>query len=137
MRWRAALFAVLAFDVPASAATPATLLGNWFGTGQPEDRSKMYLDHFLPGGVFRAEHRWCVKGKALDHAQAGRWSLAGKTLTIHVVTEGEVRVERDDVYRIDQIDAHRQVSVYLPENFTYRDTRVDDGFKMPDCDLTS
>ena len=134
MRIGPVLFALPLLAVPASAAS---LLGNWFGTGQPDDRSEMYIDHFLPGGVFRAEHRWCRQGKALDHSQTGRWSLAGDTLTIHVDTEGELRVGRDDVYRIVSLDDRRQTSVYLPMNFSYKDTRVDDGFRMPECDLTS
>ncbi len=119
---------------PAFAASP-TVLGNWFGTGQPDDRSEMYIDHFLPGGVFRAEHRWCRQGKAFDHPQTGRWSVAGNTLTIHVATEGDLRVERDDVYRVVLLDGDRQTTVLQPTNFTYRDHRVADGFRMPDCDL--
>ena len=110
----------LLWAAPACAFAPAALQGNWFGTGQPEDRSEMYIDHFLPGGVFRAEHRWCRQGKAADHTQTGHWSLSGDTLTIHVATEDDMRVERDDVYRITLLDAQRQTSVYLPENFTYK-----------------
>jgi hypothetical protein len=137
MRIGPVLPVLLALLLPAAPASAATLLGNWFGTGQPDDRSEMYIDHFLSGGVFRAEHRWCRQGKAQDHLQTGRWSLAGDTLTIHVDMEGEMRVGRDDVYRIVSLDGQRQTSVYLPLNFSYKDTRVDDGFKMPDCDLTS
>lgn len=136
MRIGAVLLALLLPATPALAAA-ASLLGNWFGTGQPDDRSEMYIDHFLPGGVFRAEHRWCRQGKALDHSQTGNWSLAGDTLTIHVEMEGDMRVGRDDVYRIVSLDARQQTSVYLPLNFSYKDHRVADGFKMPECDLTS
>lgn len=131
-----ALFALLLGATPCAAA-PATLLGNWFGTGQPNDKSEMYIDHFLPGGIFRAEHRTCRQGKAQDGTQTGRWALAGDTLTIHVAMESGNRVERDDVYRIAALDARKQTSIYLPMNFSYSDTRVDNGFKMPDCDLTS
>jgi hypothetical protein len=131
------LLALAAVPAPASAYTAAAVAGTWFGTGQPEDRSEMYIDHFLPNGVFTARHRWCRQGKALDHAQNGRWSLKGDILTIHIETEAGVRVERDDVYRIVRLDAKRQTSVYLPANFTYNDHRVDEKFPMPPCDLTS
>ena len=130
------LFALLLAAAPCAAA-PATLVGNWFGSGQPDDKSEMYSDHFLPGGVFRAEHRLCRQGKAFDGAQSGRWSLAGDILTIHVEIEGQTRVARDDVYRLVSLDAQKQTSVYLPMNFSYKDRRVENGFKMPDCDLTS
>jgi hypothetical protein len=131
------LFALLLAAAPAFAAAPPTLVGNWFGTGQPDDKSEMYIDHFLPGGIFRADHRLCHQGKAFDGMQTGRWSLAGDILTIHVATESGRQVERDDVYRVVSLDARKQVSLYLPMNFSYKDTRVDDGFKMPDCDMTS
>jgi hypothetical protein len=132
-----ALLGLVAAPVLAAPA-PAGLVGNWFGSGQPNDKSEMYIDHFLPDGVFRAEHRTCRKGKASDYPQTGRWSMAGDVLTIHVATEaGSSQVPRDDVYRITRLDARKQVSVYLPMNFTYTDTRVDAGFKMPECDLTS
>jgi hypothetical protein len=137
MRQGAILLALTLWAAPACAFTQAALLGNWFGTGQPEDRSEMYVDHFLPNGGFHAEHRWCHGGKALDHVQTGRWSLSGNTLTIHVAMEDDMRAERDDVYRVVLLDAQRQTTVYLPENFTYRDHRVADRFQMPSCDLTS
>jgi hypothetical protein len=136
MRRVVALMALLASAVPCAAA-PATLVGNWFGTGQPDDRSEMYIDHFLPGGGFRAEHRLCRQGKAIDGGQSGSWSLAGDILTIHVEIEGPNRVARDDVYRLVSLDARKQTTVLLQLNFPYKDTRVENGFKMPDCDLTS
>ena len=134
---RRVVLALLLCATPASAFAPSALVGTWFGTGQPEDRSEMYIDHFLPGGVFKAQHRWCRQGKALDHAQAGRWSVKGDILTIRVQQEGDLIVNRDDVYRVTQLDAKKQTSIYLASNFTYNDHRVDEKFQMPPCDLTS
>lgn len=133
----ATFFASLVLASLAFAATPPTLVGNWFGTGQPEDRSKMYIDHFLPGGGFRAEHRLCRQGKAFDGAQTGHWSLKGDILTLHIATESGLQVERDDVYRLVLLDARKQTTIYLPKNFSYKDTRVENGFRMPDCDVSS
>ena len=44
----------------------------------------MYLDHLLPNGDFHGEYRYCVKGKAFDSTQTGRWTLKGNRLTIMV-----------------------------------------------------
>ena len=49
-RWVAAL---LLLPLPAMAA-PSWLAGTWFGTGQPGDRSEMFLDTMGADGKFRA-----------------------------------------------------------------------------------
>ena len=63
MRWLAAL--LLMASLPAAAAPP-WLAGKWFGTGQPGDRSEMFLDSMGADGKSQAHHRWCRKGKPLD-----------------------------------------------------------------------
>jgi len=44
---RALLLALFLAATPAIAASPNDwVVGRWFGTGQPDDKSEMYLDHF-------------------------------------------------------------------------------------------
>ena len=131
------LFALLAMPVPASAFTANALLGRWFGTGQPEDKSRMYIDNFLAGGVFRGEHRLCLKGKAYDSGQTGHWTVNGDRLTVHIETEDNGVAPRDDLYRIVSLDAKTHKYIYLPMNFPYTAHKVEAGFVMPPCDLTS
>lgn len=133
-RWAAWLFLVL-LATPASAASG--LAGTWFGTGQPDNRSSMYIDRLLANGDWRGEYRTCVKGKAEDMTQTGHWSLAGDMLSLDVETAGGVIVSRTDMYRMVSHDAKTQKYVSLPMNFTYTPRRVPDNFKMPGCDLVS
>ncbi|MDB5733649.1 MAG: hypothetical protein JWN16_286 [Alphaproteobacteria bacterium] len=134
MRWLAAL--LLMASLPAAAAPP-WLAGKWFGTGQPGDRSEMFLDSMGADGKFQAHHRWCRKGKPLDQYQAGTWTLKGDLLTINVVTVNGQPSPESDPYRIVSHDAHSQKYVYLPINFAYTSSRVANGFDMPSCELTS
>lgn len=133
MRWAAV--ALMLAVVPAQAAAP--LAGTWFGSGQPWDRSAMYIDTMAPDGSFHAHHRFCTKGKASDQYESGRWSLKGDHLTIVITKVDGWGQARTDEYRVLSHDAHQQHYVYLPKNFAYTSKRVPDGFPMPACDLVS
>jgi hypothetical protein len=127
---------------PVLAQKPKPLaerwVGSWFGTGQPNDRSEMYIDTFNADGSFRDQHRWCRQGKATDIAEAGRWRIAGDILTIDIATVNGRPEPRSDRYRIKSVDERVQNYVYLPTNFEYRARKVVDGkFQMPPCDLSS
>ena len=86
MRWLLAAAFLLS---AAHAEAPSYMIGTWFGHGQPEDKSAMYIDRMRPDGTWRGEYRVCVKGKALnDEVQTGRWKLDGDTLTLGVGNGG-------------------------------------------------
>jgi hypothetical protein len=127
---------LLMASLPASAA-PSWLAGTWFGTGQPGDRSEMFLDTMGGNGQFHAHHRWCNKGKAVNQFQVGTWTLKGDLLTINIATVDGKLSPQSDPYRIVSHDAHTQKYVYLPINFAYTSSRVANGFDMPSCELTS
>jgi hypothetical protein len=133
---RSVLAALLLMALPANAAPP-WLAGTWFGTGQPGDRSEMFLDTMGANGQFHAHHRWCRKGKPVDQFQVGTWSLKGDLLTINVATVNGKPSPQSDPYRILSHDAQSQKYVYLPINFAYTSSRVAAGFDMPSCELTS
>lgn len=123
--------------LPSAAGAAPSMAGNWFGTGQPDDKVAMYLDRMTPDGNFRVHHRTCIKGKAFDQVAAGRWSQSGNNFTINIQTVNGESNPRTDVYRIVSMDAQKQHYVYLRTNFAYHARRVPDNFKMPACDLVS
>ena len=55
--------------IPASAAP--SLVGIWFGQGQPGDKQSMYLDHFLANGELHSQFRDCRNGKHIDSTEDG------------------------------------------------------------------
>lgn len=126
--------ALLMLALPARAAS---LVGTWFGSGQPWDKSAMYIDTMEPGGKFHAHHRFCVKGKPQDQFETGRWALAGDMLTIDILTVNGWGAARTDHYRMLSHDARQQHYLYLPDRFAYTSRRVPDNFPMPGCDLVS
>ena len=131
------VLAVLLLPAMPVLAAPSPMVGSWFGSGQPGDKSSMYIDRMRADGSWRGEYRTCVKGKTQDVVQEGRWALSGDILTLTVqIVDGNF-LPRIDTYRMLQIGPTAQKYVELPMNFTYTPKRVADSFTMPRCDLVS
>jgi len=122
--------------VAPSLAAPS-LVGTWFGYGQPDSKDSMYLDHFLAGGQLHSQFRDCIKGKAFDSTEDGKWSVKGDILTIKITHHNGISMPRIDTYRLTSVTAQRFKDVYIPLNFPFDEMRVEDSFKMPGCQLTS
>jgi hypothetical protein len=120
---------------PAQAAP--SLVGYWFGQGQPGDKQSMYFDHFRADGTLRSQFRDCRSGKAYDSTEDGTWSVKGDILTVNVARHNGVPAPRTDVYRLTSVTANRFTDVYLLLNFPFDERRVDEKFVMPDCQLVS
>lgn len=120
-------------------AQPNWMLGNWYGYGQPTDKSSMWLETVMPGGKLRVHHRTCVQGKAFDEIQEGNWSIKGDVLTLRIDRlDGEVQnLPRTDVYRVLSHSATRQTYRYEATGFVYNSRKVDGKFQLPPCDLSS
>jgi hypothetical protein len=131
------LLLLTAMPALAQGTMTQRMAGTWFGTGQPNDRTEMYIDYFNADGGFHNQHRWCRQGKALDFAETGRWRMSGDTLTIDIATVNGQSEPRSDVYRVTSVDARSQNYVYLANNFAYHAHKVAASFPMPPCDLTS
>jgi len=134
---RAALLVLLLAASPAAAA-PSWIAGRWFGTGQPNDKSQMWLEEAGADGSFHVLFRACRQGKAADATNDGRWELSGNAETITVDTvDGHKTMPRFDHYTIVSHTADKQVYRYDLNGFVYTSHRVDAKFEMPSCDLTS
>jgi len=121
--------------LPASAAP--SLVGIWFGQGQPYDKRSMYIDRFMANGKYRSEFRDCHKDGADDSYEDGTWSVKGDILTINVERHDGVAAPRSETYRLTLVTPTRFKDVYLPLNFPFDEHRVDEKFVMPDCHLVS
>ena len=114
------------------------MVGTWFGHGQPEDKAAMYIDRMRPDGSWRGEYRTCIKGKAVDQVQTGRWSLDGR----HPDPEGRNGGRRSPrraptPTRCWRTAPTAQKYLSLGWNFPYTPQRVADDFQMPTCELVS
>ena len=132
------IFCAMLFSAPAAAAPESWLAGHWFGSGQPNDKSQMWLDETSADGEFHILHRHCIQGKAFDTTNDGTWSLKGDILTIRIEkVDGTVISPRIDVYRVLSHSDTRQTYRYEATGFVYNSRKVPASFQMPACDLAS
>ena len=134
MRCVVALFFCLA---ASSASAAPSLVGTWFGYGQPDSKDSMYLDHFLADGQLHSQFRDCIKGKPYDSIEDGTWSVSGNILTIKIERHNNIAMPRTDTYRLVSVTAQGFKDIYLALNFPFDERRVEDSFKMPGCQLVS
>jgi hypothetical protein len=129
----ASLFVLLA----SPAWAQSSMVGTWFGQGQPQSKESMYIDRMRADGSWRGEYRTCLKGKSSDQVQEGRWSLMGDTLILKVEIVDGHREARTDNYKMLARTATTQKYVSLGWNFPYTPKKMADDFQMPSCELTS
>jgi hypothetical protein len=134
MAWRTAL--LLAMLGAPAADHPAFLTGTWFGQGEPNDRSEMWLAQAGANGEFAVQFRTCRKGNASDLLQKGTWSFQGDIETVQITLSGGMIVFEETPYKILFHDGNHQ-TYSMPLGFVFKSARVDAGFHMPPCDLTS
>jgi hypothetical protein len=124
--------------VASPVAAAPSLVGTWFGQGQPGDKASMYLDHFTADGRLHSKFRDCRNGKVADESEEdGTWSISGNLLTIQVNFHNGALAPRTDVYTLDAATAKSFRITYLLLKFPYDERRVDDKFEMPSCQLVS
>jgi hypothetical protein len=125
------------FFGPAHAAEhPVFLAGHWFGQGEPNDRSEMWLAHAAPGGDFAVQFRTCRKGHASDLFQKGKWWFQDGIETVQITLSGSQVTFNETPYKILAHDAKSQ-TYSLPSGFVFHSSRVDAKFAMPPCELVS
>ena len=130
------LFCALLLATPVQAAD-SWYVGRWFGSGQPDDRSQMWLETGTADGKFHVLHRACRQGQAFDSTQDGTWSLKGDILTIRLEKVDGQAFARTDTYRILKHDLRTQSYRFEQTGFVYNSRKVDGKFQMPPCDLSS
>ena len=135
MRWAAVALIVLA--APALAAErPSSLIGHWFGQGEPNDKSEMWLAHAGANGDFAVQFRACRKGKASDLIQKGTWWFQDGIEYIQITSSNGQVVFNETPYKILSHDGKHQ-TYSMPSGFVFKSSRVDTAFRMPPCELVS
>jgi len=135
---RKCLAVSLFFLFASPAWAQSTMVGTWFGQGQPNSKESMYIDRMRADGSWRGEYRTCIKGKPFDdQVQEGRWALTDNVLTLKVEMVNGRAAPRTDSYKMIAHTATTQKYISLGWNFPYTPQKMADDFQMPSCDLTS
>jgi hypothetical protein len=134
------LLALLATQAAVAAEHPAALIGHWFGQGEPNDRSEMWLGNASANGDFAVQFRTCRKGqkgiKASDLFQKGTWWFQDGIEYVQITMSGGRIVFNETPYKMLFQDGKHQ-TYSMPSGFVFKSSRVDANFKMPPCELVS
>lgn len=136
---RAALLLALVVMPAAAQAAPAFPAGAWFGQGEPQDKSEMFLVHGGADGRIHVQFRLCRQGKAFDFTNDGTWSRSGNRLTVrYLLADGAaLSAPHDDLYTLLSSEGGRQSYRLDSNGYVFTARAVDAKFQMPPCDLTS
>ncbi|HWX90252.1 MAG TPA: hypothetical protein VNY75_08100 [Rhizomicrobium sp.] len=131
-----ALLVLLATQAAGAAEHPAFLIGHWFGQGEPNDRSEMWLGRASANGDFAVQFRTCRKGKASDLFQKGIWWFQDGVEYVQITLSGGRVVFDETPYKMLFHDGKHQ-TYSMPSGFVFKSSRVDTNFQMPPCELVS
>ncbi len=131
------LAAVIVLSVAGQAASaPAaapTVVGFWYGMGEPGDPDVFYIDAFGPDGKFNAEYRKCEKGKLIySQTQSGTWKVADGVLTINSTMINGKPGKFDHSYTIEMLSATEFHARLHDNDFLFVEKRIP-KFEFPDC----
>ena len=133
----ASALALAAAQASFAAPAPApTLVGNWYGIGEPDDPDIFYIDSYHADGTFNSEYRKCVKGK-LDYqqTQSGKWTYRGGVLTMNSDTINGKPGRFDHSYKIESLTPTEfQARMLGPVAFLFVQNRIP-AFEFPPCYL--
>ena len=132
--------AVIFFD-PANAASGASVIGDWYGVGQPHDKDMAYLDHIKPDGTYVSEFIVCRGKKSEHHIESGTWSSSPDvTRVVTKIIDGHAvgfaydyaMVSNDGktwIYRIVASEPENANAI----GYQFTAKRVSPDFRMPGC----
>jgi hypothetical protein len=133
--------AIALMPLAASAAAPASIVGDWFGSGQPHDEKMAYLDHIKADGTYVSEFERCKGKVTIRSVQSGTWRASPDILRINTnIVDGKPATFQTDyqmisndgknwTYRI--VAAEPEDSEAMGYQFTAK--RVPPYFQLPGC----
>ena len=119
----------------ASAAGAPSLVGFWYGIGEPDDPDIFYIDAYHADGTFNSEYRKCEKGKLIyQQTQSGKWSVANGTLTMNADMVNGLPDRFDHSYTIEMLTEREFHARYHNPDYLFKETRIP-AFEFPPCYL--
>jgi hypothetical protein len=137
----AAVVSLAALSIFPAKAAGGSVVGDWYGLGQPHDKEMAYLDHIKPDGTYVSEFIVCRGKKSEHHIESGTWSASPDITRVvtTVIDNHPVHFQYDYamVSNDGKIWVYR-IAASEPENptaigYQFNARRVGPDFRMPGC----
>lgn len=117
-----------------AADNTSSIVGIWYGRGQPSDEREDFIDHFRADGSFLSIFRKYENCEVQwEFAQTGHWRLEGSTLVANVETAAGQPITRMERYAVE-FTAPRELHVrHIETNYLFR-MRRQDNYRFPICE---
>jgi hypothetical protein len=130
-----AALVLIALCGSAAAADQASLVGFWYGIGEPDDPAIFYIDAYHADGTFNSEYRKCEKGKLVyQQTQSGKWKVANGVLTMSADTVDGRPGRFDHSYTMESLTQTEFRARYHNPDYLFAETRIP-AFEFPPCYL--
>jgi hypothetical protein len=136
------VFVAIASLRPANAASASTsIVGDWFGSGQPHDEKMAYLDHIKADGTYVSEFERCKGKVTIRSVQSGRWSASPDILRINTnIVDGKPATFQTDYQMISNDGKNWSYRIVASEpedaeamGYLFTAKRVPAYFQLPGC----
>lgn len=125
----------------ANASAPVSIVGDWFGRGQPHDAIMVYLDHIKPDGTYVSEFELCKGKQSYRSIQSGTWSASPDMFRITTtIVDGRKAYFQTDYANIsnDGKSWAYKIAASEPEDpgalgYEFTARRVVRDFQLPGC----
>ena len=138
MKFAAALAIALLAAGPALAEP--SIVGSWFGKGQPFDPNQLWIERYMSGGHFTIRVRICAKDGSVDHLEEGTWTYKNGMQQIVTNTIDGVPEHHTEKYQSLSNDGRTRKYKFLQGDrapqytgYVYSADRVPDDFDLPAC----
>jgi hypothetical protein len=132
---------VLSMSDQAAAGSQSSVVGDWYGQGEPFDKNMAYLDHFRADGTVVTEVEIC-KGKTAMHGKdSGTWTASKDAMRVvttvsdgaatHFQTDYEIMSNDGKTWSYRIVAAEPEQPSILGYVFTAK--RVSPDFRLPGC----
>jgi hypothetical protein len=130
--WGALLCALVAAQV-SPAAEGTSLVGIWYGIGEPDDPSIFYIDSYHADGTYNAEFRKCEKGEVIWRQTAsGKWSVKDGVLTMVSDTVNGMPERYENSYAMVSLTGTEFRARLADPDFLFVERRIS-KFEFPPC----
>lgn len=119
--------------VTAAAGAESSLIGNWYGVGEPDDPNISYIDSYNADGTFHSEFRRCEHGEVVwRQTETGKWTVNNGVLRMISDTIDGKPDRFDNSYRIELTTANEFHARLMQPDFLFVEKRIA-KFEFPPC----
>jgi hypothetical protein len=118
-----------------AASLAESVVGIWYGKGQPDDPEIVYLDFFGADGSFLSEFRKYERCEIVwQQVESGTWSMEGNVQKIVKSSVNDQPTHAEQEYVIEDVTEREIRARHVGTDYLFVERRVE-RFEFPNCNV--